>query len=169
MHTAFAPLRERQRTIFEAIEDLIIKERFDLSPRLRDLDAEVEAIELALRELIATTANGDIERVPGHVLAKARERLGQDLRRNPALDEDHLRTLPSLLQYFDFRELQDAISGKLLWPDLEDRFGSKGNLPGRFGQLAELRNGIRHSRTVTEVTEKDGEAAILWFRQVLAK
>ena len=34
-------------------------------------------------------------------------------------------------------------------------------------QLAELRNGIRHSRTVDEVTRKEGEAAILWFKQVL--
>jgi hypothetical protein len=38
----------------------------------------------------------------------------------------------------------------------------------RFGQLAELRNGIRHSRTVDEITRTDGEAALLWFRQILA-
>ena len=35
--------------------------------------------------------------------------------------------------------------------------------------LAELRNAIRHSRTVDEVTRKEGEAALLWFRQVLTK
>ena len=162
-------LCERQRAIFEAIEDLIIKERFDLTPRLRDLDAQVEEIELALRDLIATITNGEIDRIPSHLLIKPRERMKQDLRKNPGLEEEELRTLSGLLQYFDFRELQDAISGKLLWPLLEDRFGSKGNLPVRFNQLAELRNGIRHSRAVTEVTEKDGEAAILWFRQVLDK
>ena len=38
----------------------------------------------------------------------------------------------------------------------------------RFDQLAELRNGIRHSRTVDEVTRKEGEAALLWFQQVLS-
>jgi hypothetical protein len=38
---------------------------------------------------------------------------------------------------------------------------------GRFDQLAQLRNGIRHSRTVDDVTRKDGEAALLWFKQVL--
>lgn len=37
----------------------------------------------------------------------------------------------------------------------------------RFDQLSELRNGIRHSRTVDEVTRKEGEAAVVWFRQVL--
>jgi hypothetical protein len=33
--------------------------------------------------------------------------------------------------------------------------------------LAEMRNCIRHSRAVDEVTRKEGEAALLWFFQVL--
>ena len=39
----------------------------------------------------------------------------------------------------------------------------------KFDQLAELRNGIRHSRAVGEVVRKEGEAAILWFGRVLGK
>ena len=39
----------------------------------------------------------------------------------------------------------------------------------QFDQLAELRNGIRHSRAVTDITRKEGEAAILWFNQLLLK
>ena len=61
-----------------------------------------------------------------------------------------------------------AITNKTLWPEFEARFGTKEALVGRFAQLAELRNGIRHSRAVDDVTRKDGEAALLWFRQVLA-
>ena len=38
----------------------------------------------------------------------------------------------------------------------------------KFGRLAEFRNGIRRSRSVDEVKRKEGEAAILWFKQVLA-
>ena len=45
--------RRRQRTIKEAIEDLLIKERLGLTPRLRELDARVERVELELRQLIA--------------------------------------------------------------------------------------------------------------------
>lgn len=30
-------------------------------------------------------------------------------------------------------------------------------------QIAELRNAIRHSRTLTDVAIKDGEAALAWF------
>ena len=48
-------------------------------------------------------------------------------------------------------------------------FTNKETVNAKFGQLAELRNGIRHSRTVDEITRKEGEAAILWFKQVLGK
>ena len=37
----------------------------------------------------------------------------------------------------------------------------------KFSQLADLRNTIRHSRTVDEVTLKEGEASVLWFNKVL--
>ena len=42
-------LAERQRTLQDAIEDLLVKERLDLPPQLRELDAQVEAVELTLR------------------------------------------------------------------------------------------------------------------------
>jgi hypothetical protein len=42
-------------------------------------------------------------------------------------------------------------------------FGTKEALNVRFGQLAELRNALRHSRASDAVTVKDGEAALLWF------
>jgi hypothetical protein len=58
---------------------------------------------------------------------------------------------------------------KASWSHFETRFSNKETLNSKFGQLAELRNGIRHSRTVDDVTRMEGEAAILWFDQVLAK
>jgi hypothetical protein len=36
-----------------------------------------------------------------------------------------------------------------------------------IGRLRDGRNGIRHSRTVDEVAKMEGEAALIWFRQVL--
>jgi hypothetical protein len=32
--------------------------------------------------------------------------------------------------------------------------------------LAELRNALRHTRTVDEITRKEGEAALIWFKQL---
>ena len=67
------------------------------------------------------------------------------------------------------RELQDTTTSKASWTRFEPRFSNKETLIAKFGQLAELKNGIRHCRTVDEVTRKEGEAAILWFDQVLGR
>ena len=64
-------------------------------------------------------------------------------------------------------EVQDTICGSGSWPAFEAWFGTKPGLIGRFDQLAGLRNSIRHSRTATDVTRKDGEAAILWFEEII--
>ena len=69
--------------------------------------------------------------------------------------------------FFDFRELQDVMTAKPLWHLFEARFGTKETLNARCGGLAELRNTIRHSRPLNDVTKKDGEAALMWFDQVL--
>ncbi len=160
-------IAERQQTIQDAIEDLLIKERLDLPPQLRELDARIEAIELRLRLAIDDTLNGEPSRLPPHVREKVEERLRSAARKNPALDLAHYRTLAGKLEYCDLRELQDITSGRPLWPEFDARFGSKEMLATRFGQLSELRNGIRHTRTVDQVTRMDGEAALLWFQQVL--
>jgi hypothetical protein len=162
-------LAERQRTLQDAIEDLLVKERLDLPPQLRELDVQVEAVELNLRGAIAEALGGDATGLPPHVLQRIDERLQAAAKKNAALDLSYYQTLGGRLEYADLREVQDAILSKTSWPLFQGRFANKETLAKRFDQLAELRNGIRHSRTVDEVTRKEGEAAILWFRQVLQK
>lgn len=162
-------IAERQRTIQEAIENLLIKQRLDLSPRLRELDQRIEQVELGLRRVIDQTLGGDPSRLPSHVRRKAGERVQRALKRNAALDADVYQTLVGILEFCDLRELQDTIVAKALWSEFEPRFASKGVLIAKFDQLAQLRNGIRHSRSVDEITRKEGEASILWFEQVLEK
>jgi hypothetical protein len=162
-------LVERQRTIQEAIEDLLVKERLDLPPQLRELDAQIETIELALRRTICDALGGDDSKLPPHVLQKVKERMQAAAKKNAALDANHYATLAGKLEYADLRELQDTVASKALGPLFPAHFPNKEALAKRFDQLAELRNGIRHSRTVDEVTRKEGEAAILWFEQVLGQ
>ena len=138
------------------------------SPERSVLDVEVEGVELELRRIIADTLNGEASALPSHVTAKITERIASARRRNPAMGNGHYDSLSGKLEYCDLRELQDVLTSKVLWPQFEDRFGGKEILNVRFAQLAELRNRLRHSRTVDDVTRKDGEAALLWFRQVLA-
>jgi hypothetical protein len=160
-------LTERQRTLQEAIEDLLVKERLDLPPQLRELDAQIESVELALRGLIVAALGGDAAKLPPHVLQKVDERVQAAAKKNPALDANQYAGLAGKLEYADMRELQDVVASKALAQAFQSRFPNKEALVKRFDQLAELRNGIRHSRTVDEVTRKEGEAALLWFKQVL--
>jgi hypothetical protein len=94
-------------------------------------------------------------------------RIRMSMRKKPAMDLDRYETLNGMLEFCDLRELQDIIGSKTLWRLFDSRFATKELLAGKFGQLAELRNGLAHNRSVDGVTRKEGEAAILWFEQVL--
>jgi len=67
------------------------------------------------------------------------------------------------------RELEQTISTKSLWPQFKDQFANADVLAAKFNQLAELRNRIRHSRSIDDIALKEGEAAVLWFQKVLSK
>jgi hypothetical protein len=157
---------ERQRTLFDAIENLLIKERMDLSPALRELDARIEDLELRLRHIVEQALDGDPAALPERVAQKVAERVAAASRKNPANDGRYYETLAGQLEFCDLRDLQTVLT-KSTWPIFESRFGTKERLDARFGQLSDLRNSIRHSRTVDEVTRKDGEAALLWFARAL--
>jgi hypothetical protein len=159
-------LSERQRSFQEAIEDLLVKERLDLPPRLRELDQHIEDVELRLRVLINDALDGDPSRLPSHVQRHVETRLQSTARKNPATTRGYHETLAGKLEYADLRELEGVVVSSL-WPAFEGRFGTKEMLQSRFIQLAELRNAIRHNRTVSDVVRKDGEAALLWFRETL--
>jgi hypothetical protein len=162
-------ITERQRTFQDAIETLLIKERLDLPPQLRELDAATEQVELDIRKIVDGTLGGIASHIPPHLLQKADERIARAVKKNAALDTDRYQTLAGKLEFFDLRDLQYALTGKTSWPNFEFRFGTKEALNSKFDQLAELRNGIRHSRAVNEIVRKEGEAAILWFKHVLNK
>lgn len=160
-------IKERQRTIQDAIEDLLIKERLDLPPRLRELDAAVESIERGLRQIIQTSLDGNSTLLPSHVTTKANERIQRAAHKNAAFNSKGYETLVGKLEYADMRELQDTILSKPLWPRFEARFVNKESTATKFDQLSELRNCLSHSRTIDDITRKEGEAAILWFQHVL--
>lgn len=162
-------ISERQRTLQLAIENLLIKERLDLSPPLRELDEQIEQVELSLRNLIETALEGDLSLVPSNIRQSVDERIQRASKKNAALDVETYTALLGQLEFFDLRELQQTIVNKLLWPRFSERFHTQESLSAKFGQLAELRNSIRHSRMVDDVTRKEGEAAVIWFYTVLSR
>ena len=159
---------ERQRSLLEAIENLLVDEQMVLSPQLRELDERIENIELALRKQIAFTLEDDSRTLPPHVLQKANGRIQIAAKKHANIELDQHNPLNQILEYCDLRELQDTILSKILWQNFKIQFANKQTLEAKFNQLVELRNGIRHSRSVDEIAKKEGEAAILWFERVFA-
>ena len=139
-----------------------------MEPELAELDAAVKQTEVRLRKLVATAIDNRIEQIPSHVMQTMKERIATAVRKDPMLEHELEEQVAAKLDYLDLRHLEDTICSKVLWPLFEQRFGTKEQLHARFGHLAELRNGLSHSRAVTQVTQKDGEAAILWFERTLA-
>lgn len=162
-------LAERKRAVVDVIQRLVSDERLDLSPALADLDQDIEDIELGLRRLIASTLEFNRELLPDPVRVKVKERLETESRRDPLFDRDKSESLAGMLEFADLRDLESTIVNKANWEKFQPCFSVKELLAGKFNQLAGLRNAIRHSRSVNQVTQKEGEAAITWFGQILQK
>jgi hypothetical protein len=122
-----------------------------------------------LRGLIAATLENDIRRLPSSIYQHTKQRIVDEGRRNAAFDQRRYRNLPARLEFCDLRELESILVNKLLWPSFNSRFGTQEALRTKFGQLTALRNALRHSRHIDEITYKEGEAGIIWFERVLEK
>ena len=83
-------------------ETLLVKERLDLPSNLRELDEDVEKVELSLRKSVAAGLDGDPAALPPHVLQKVDERLQRAAKKNAALDMDYYQSVPlfALLNLF---------------------------------------------------------------------
>lgn len=162
-------LYERQTTVRRELDSLLAGSTSGPSPAaIQAADRELGQIELSLRTLIDSTFCSDLSAVPTNVLGNVRHRIKSSINADPSLDRGRDWTLREMLDFFDLRELEMTITAKPSWPLFQSLFRSKEAVTGRFRQLAELRNCIRHSRPIGEVTLKDGEAAIHWFKQVVA-
>lgn len=171
-------LEERRRLLCDGI-NRFLKSYYEDSatdeiPRdLEPLNQKIESIEVALRDLLAAELDNAAEEdsyrefVPQHLKDKIDGRIKAWLKKNPGEDEGQFSTFRSRLNYFDLQEYNDLMQSKEVWPLLQERFGVKPLLQQRIAQLAELRNCIRHSRNLTEVALKEGEAAIAWFNSIL--
>jgi len=138
-----------------------------VNPELRELDRRIERVELDLRKFIHNVIDEDPTKIPSHILRNVNSRIQRAIRKNPTFDSKYLYTSEGKLEYCDLRDLQDIIISKDLWPKFETCFRSKENLIFKFDQLNELRNCIRHSRTLDEIVLKEGEASIMWFEKIL--
>lgn len=161
-------LDERQKTIKEKIGSIFSQLQLKLSPGLKELDKEIEKIELSLRLIIKETLENNPDEVPPHILNNVDNRIQAYIKKTPAKTENDFQSLEAKLPYFDLRDLEAVIINKQTWEKFKPIFIVKEVLNNRFNQLSELRNSIRHTRHVDEVMLNDGRAAISWFQDIIA-
>ena len=168
----FEFINERKKTIIEAIEKTIISDEIDLPDNLKELNEDLQTLELALRDLLADilnqiSSNPFKDFVPGDIQEKVYLRINQCFKRNPHYDSEEFEKFRKKLDYFDLQEYCKLITLNNVWGHFEGMFRNKQQLQDRFSKLGELRNAIRHIRMVDDVTRLDGEAAIKWFKLAL--
>ena len=113
--------------MLDAIENLLIKERLDLSPALRELDQEIEKTELSLRTCVALALSNDPERLPPHIAQKIGEMIQKAAKKNAAIDAANFVELSTRLEFADLRDLQETITSKATWAAFESRFRKQGD------------------------------------------
>lgn len=164
-------LSERQDTIRNAIENLLIKEKIEVPIVLQMLNDDIEKIEFKLRGIIKEILGNDLmdykNATPGHIQEKVEKRIANELKKKPGLRSEDFNLFSSRLEFFDLFELYEVIVSKSNWEHFENMFKTKEQLQNRFNQLSTLRNCIRHSREVSTIEKLDGEAAIAWFYQII--
>jgi hypothetical protein len=135
--------------------------------RIDDFDSRIEGVELKLRQLIENVLDNDATLLPQHVKNKVEDRIQAAKKKDPTFDNKRLLKLSGRLEYADLRELEETIMAKSLWGEFQSKFINKETTMHKFSQIAELRNFIRHSRQLNIIVQKEGEAGILWFEEVL--
>ena len=121
-------LAERQRTLQDAIEDLLVKERLDLAPQLRELDAQMEDIELRLRDAITNAWTATLV-ASTHVQQKVNERLKPLRARTQRSTPTTLRRCPASSSTSTSANSRTRLRASRSWPhsrsDLQHQGGAR--------------------------------------------
>lgn len=175
-------IETRAKLVLSAIDTLtsgkhisvesLLQNNPELPQAIKDLNSEVEQIEIQLRDLINEKLT-KISHNPYHefVSEKTRQsteyKIGSHLKKFPGEKTDNYQSFRKKLNFFTLGEYRELIIKKATWQQFEDIFKSKPNVEQRFNQLSTLRNQLAHNNELNDIMIKDGEAAIFWFKSVL--
>ncbi len=130
----------------------------------------LDDIEMKLRLLINSQLAEKVGKdywnqvVPGDIQGKTKIKLAEYLRKNPFITEDKLDSYDRLCQC-DVMDYSNIILKN--WEYFEMFFGSKYETEKRFITLKDFRNAVKHIKEINFVLQREAEAAIEWFSQVL--
>ena len=98
------------------------------------------------------------EAIPGDIQEGVKERIKQNKLRYP---DQSIQSDLEKLSFCDVSDYRKIITK--YWGLFEDEFHSLGDFERNYIYFQDYRNGIKHTRTLTSIESKQGEAAVEWF------
>ena len=161
-------LQERAQAIFQEFERLLGSKILQVAGT--NANKALDEIELLLRTLIDKTLSASVGKdywttcIPGDIKEKIQEKVSEFLRKNPGKTWLDITAFESL-SFCDIMDYSNMILKN--WQYFESTFRSKFEVEKRFIAFKDFRNAVKHNREIDIVLQRDGEAALEWFSQVL--
>ena len=105
--------------------------------------------------------------IPQAVRENADKRIESEIARSPELTPATFQDTRRRLDYCNVMDYATVIENGGNWSAFAGVFRKKDDLRRYLSGFSEYRNAVMHSREMTELVEKNGEAALIWFANVL--
>jgi hypothetical protein len=143
------------------------------TPRKDERKEVVENLEIEIRNYIHRTLSENGGRkywkshIPPHLQDRIKERIKQFIDKNPDSSKEDQNDPRWKLDFCTVKEYQTIIESGINWKNFEATFRKLGAFQTYCDNFNEYRNAVMHNREVSELLEKNGEAAMIWFNEVL--
>ena len=160
-------ISERQKYIFTILKSFINSAEVEINEDFEQFDKEkIKGAELLLRKIIDKVLDGSLNEIPEKITQRLNQTKVKDLNKNILIDNQEFSELRALLEYSNISDLKKIITCDQLWSKFSSIFLDKVSVMLRLDQLSEIRNPNAHHRKINKVTQKDGEAALMWIDNI---
>ncbi|OGY24532.1 MAG: hypothetical protein A2172_03905 [Candidatus Woykebacteria bacterium RBG_13_40_15] len=161
-------LKQRSNLLLKEIEKRVgkispIEEKLQDNPN-EVIDSIEEEIRIVIDDNLTSRYGPNYwnKTIPGSIQAAVSKRIDANKNRYP---DQTLRTGLEKLGFCNLNDYKDIILNH--WGLFEDEFKAKGDFERNILFLIDYRNSIKHTRKLTSIQKKQGEAAVEWFTTLL--
>jgi hypothetical protein len=165
-------LKARSQMILEEIERLTGR---TTTPPADQRQKTIERMESRLRDVIHSTLVDKCGQsywkvaVPNDVREEAERRILLALKKQPELTAAHFSDPREKINFCNVPDYVKLIMMNTNWSAFEPIFRRKTDVERHFEAFSEFRNAVMHGRTLTELTRRAGELAMIWFETIIAQ
>jgi len=167
-------IEERAKRIADELNRLLVGGCAEITVRLETPPvSEVDTLEIRLRDFIDHVLTAYLgpnywkQAMPGDVIVDVKELIADLLSRHPYEDQAQFLSARRRLDFCDVSHYEKIILKN--WRQFEGSFQRKEEFERHSSAYRKLRNCVQHNRKPTDIEQKNGEAAMLWFEKIIDK